>query len=44
MHTPETGAPQAELLARLESEPGAVARFAVERMNRAVAELARERD
>jgi hypothetical protein len=44
MHTPETGAPQEELLARLESEPGAVARFAVERMNRAVAELARERD
>lgn len=44
MHTPETGAPQTELLARLESEPGAVARFAVERMNRAVAELARERD
>jgi hypothetical protein len=44
IHTPETGDPPTELLTRLESEPGAVARFAVERMNRMVNALARAQE
>lgn len=40
IRTPESGEPQTAITDRLETEPGAVARFAVTRMNRALATMA----
>lgn len=39
VNVPEIGEPQTELLERLETEPGAVARFSTQRMNEALAVL-----